>query len=98
MKTDLKTAAAVAAKEKQDRLWMTKSAKVDELTNYLAVWHASMQSRRAGLAGSPAEVVLAFNEEAEAYHSFLRVAKQEKEDLVAMPAPEGTHVRLASAD
>jgi hypothetical protein len=97
-KTDLKTAAAAAAKEKQDKLWMSKSAKVDELTHYLAVWHASMQSRRAAMSRSPAEVVLAFNKEAEAYHEFLRVAKQEKAELAAMPAPTGSTLRPAAAN
>lgn len=90
LQTDLKTAAAAAAKKEQDDLWMSKSAKVDTLTNYLAIWHASLQSRRAGLTTSPAEVVLAYNKEAEAYHEFLAVAKQEKADLAAMPAPTGS--------
>ena len=47
LQTDLKTAAAAAAKKEQDDLWMSKSATVDTLTNYLALWHSSLQSRRA---------------------------------------------------
>ncbi len=98
LKTDLASATAAAEKERQDRLWMSKSAKVDELTAYLATWHASMQSRRAGLVTSPADVVLAFNHEAESYHAFLRVARAEKDALAAMPAPEGTTQTPARVD
>jgi hypothetical protein len=92
LKTDLKTAAVAAAKKERDDLWMSKSAKVDALTDYLAVWHASLQSRRPLLAASPAEVVLAYNKEAAAYHEFLSVAKLEKAALTSMPAPEGSQL------
>lgn len=92
MQTNVKTAAAAAACKEQDDLWMSKSAKVDTLTDYLALWHASLLARRPGLATSSSEVVLAYNQEAEAYHEFLSVAKREKAELVGMPAPVGSKV------
>ncbi|MEA3186324.1 MAG: hypothetical protein QOD99_154 [Chthoniobacter sp.] len=81
---DSKASLYASMKLNHDSVIEAKQAKFKKLTDYMAAWYSSLESRRALVKTAAPEQLVKFNEEVAAYVALRGVTKDELAELTAL--------------